>query len=140
MISAIAVLTLSRPTSSDHPTPITQVLWMHPEAPTTIGSEQAYNVTLTVNESIPLADLVFLFYNGENAIYDPPTLSFTVINQSVPIAGYNLTQQHWTSGVSESLVSGDWFEIQITNQNLAADKLAAIGEGPFSSLCSIGFA
>jgi hypothetical protein len=40
---------------------------MHPEAPTPSGSESWYNFTLTLNETVPLEDLTFIYFPLQNA-------------------------------------------------------------------------
>jgi hypothetical protein len=121
------------------PSSIAYSLWMHPAVPTSSGSETWYNFSLTVNQTIPLSDLSFIFYKVNMAAYPPPTFNFSVVKSSMAFAEYDFTTQVWTSGGSGHLVSGDGFEVEVTDQNLAGDTLRAIGQGTFSSYCSAQF-
>ena len=120
-------------------TPIAHVLWMHPETPGASGNEFWYNLTLTLNETVPLTDLLFLLYSPANAVYTPPTGSLSVIRGTTLVAAYNLTGRNWASGMPGELLNGDWFEVQVSTWDLAGYRLAAIGQGPFSSVSSVEF-
>lgn len=115
---------------------IGSVLWMHTPTPTSSGTERWYNFTLTVNQTIPLADLLFGLRNQSGLILQPPTFMLALMNRTLSIAQYNLSGV-WTSGSSGAMVSGDWLAIQVANQNLTADKLVAFGQGQFAGLCGV---
>ena len=121
-------------------TPLHYVLWMHSEVPGMAGDRWWYNTTITLNKSIPFTDVAFGFVDRENdTVYPPPTFSFAVYRGASPIAGFNLTTHNWTAGHPQDLVSGDWFGVQIINQNLIGDRLVAFGLECYSSTVSVVF-
>ena len=138
VVSALVLTSGGQPTSVPA-TPIAHVFWMHTLTSTSSGNARLYNVTLTINQTIPVADLLFLLFNKSGAVVNPPTFSLTLMNVTLPVAIYNLTSQNWSSGGSGSIVGGEWLQVRTLGLNLAGYKMAAIGGGPFSSTSNVWF-
>jgi hypothetical protein len=138
-ISIIIVASAPQHPSNGINTTIGSVLWMHGETPTSSGTQRWYNFTLTVNGSVPIADLVFHITNPTGGVIIPPNASLVVMKSALPVAEYNFTGNQWTWGGSGAIVNGNWLELQLTNQDLSGGKLVAIAVGQFRSTCSVYF-
>ena len=113
---------------------------MHSEQPAYSDGDRWYNFTLTLNESLPFADIFFLFVNQEHDTVDPPgNFSLTVMNGNHALAEFNISMGVWTTGGSGVLASGDWLDVQVYDQDLDGDELVAAGAGPFSSVSPVVF-
>lgn len=120
--------------------PIYQVLWMHAEVPGSSSNTDWYDITLTVNRSVSLADFILLFINRQHVSeIPPPTFTLTLTAGSLPEGEYNFISQAWSSGAPQSLDAGDGFEVQVTNQNLIGDQLVAGGQIDFVGTSGVVF-
>jgi hypothetical protein len=99
------------------------------------GKNDWYNLTvLGLNTTVPIGDIIPQIENASGAIVIPNSWSFLVVRpgSSTPLAEFNWTKYTWGAGSSTTLLTHDFFSIDVGLNNVAGYSLVFFGQGAVS--------